>query len=99
MTEPHDSTPRGSSTNAAPIIAHNPAKNPSQCSEILTHLQSGKTLTPVEALDLFGCFSLSQRVTELRRRGHSIVTSMIELKSGKRVARYHLNQPKDEGSS
>lgn len=45
----------------------------SQTSEILAYLQNGKTLSPVEALNLFGCFRLGARVFELRREGYNIV--------------------------
>jgi hypothetical protein len=44
----------------------------SQCSKILAHLQEGKTLTGMDALTLFGCWALAQRVKELRDDGHPI---------------------------
>jgi hypothetical protein len=66
--------------------------NPSHCKLILDYLKTGHTLTPLEALNKFQCFSLSQRVTDLRQAGHPIVTTMITLPSGKRVAQYRLKQ-------
>jgi Helix-turn-helix domain len=63
----------------------------SQSSRILAHLQAGGTLTPMDALNLFGCFSLSQRVTELRQKGHRIITTMVQdAVTNKRYASYHL---------
>jgi hypothetical protein len=62
------------------------------CGLILSYLQQGYTLTPLEALQKFNCFALSQRVTDLRQAGHRIVTKMIKLPSGKRVAEYKLEQ-------
>jgi hypothetical protein len=62
----------------------------SQSALILAYLQSGHTLTPIEALNRFNCFSLSQRITELRRRGYQIITTMVDVPSGKRVAEYRL---------
>ena len=61
-----------------------------QNEQILKHLQKGKSLTPIKALDKFGCFRLSGRICELRERGHDINTEMIKLKSGKRIAKYYL---------
>jgi len=50
----------------------------SQTSAILAHLQSGATLTPLEALDRFGCLRLSARVLDLRKLGHHIETRRIQ---------------------
>ena len=77
-------------------LAFDKGAGPSQCERILAHLEAGHTLTPLEALQRFQCFSLSQRVTELRQRGYPIHTKMVKLSSGKRVAEYHLTR---EGSS
>jgi hypothetical protein len=41
---------------------------------ILSHLASGKTLTQLEAIHLYGILALSQRVGELKREGVSIKT-------------------------
>jgi hypothetical protein len=64
----------------------------SQCSKILAHLQEGKTLTGMDALTLFGCWALAQRVKELRDDGHPIKTTMIKTPSGKHIAEYSLEQ-------
>lgn len=56
---------------------------------ILAHLKSGKTITPLEALNLFGCFRLSGRILELRQAGYNIETEMIE-ENKKRFARYFI---------
>ena len=61
-----------------------------QKEQIIKHLMKGKSLTPLKALDKFDCFRLSGRIYELREDGHSINTEMINLKSGKRIARYSL---------
>jgi Helix-turn-helix domain len=67
-------------------------QKPSHSLLILRHLEAGHTLTPLQALNLFGCLSLSQRITDLRKQGHKIHTQMITLQSGKRVAKYALEQ-------
>jgi len=57
---------------------------------VLGYLQKGKSLTPLEALEKFGCFRLAARVHDLRNAGHNIVASVYETSSGKHVARYSL---------
>mgnify|MGYP003657474170 FL=1 len=41
--------------------------------EVLKYLQSGKKLTPLEALNFFGCFRLGARICELREAGYPII--------------------------
>lgn len=64
----------------------------SQESAILKWLQSGKTITSLESLMLFGCLRLSGRVYDLRKQGHQIEREMITVESGKHVAQYRLVQ-------
>ena len=64
-------------------------KPESQLSQILNHLQDGRSLTPVQALIAYGCFRLAARVQNLRDKGHNIETKMIE-KDGKYFARYRM---------
>ena len=56
---------------------------------ILKWLRSGRPLTPVEALERFGCFRLAARIADLRQQGHNINTSTIS-KHGKEFAEYRL---------
>ncbi len=60
-----------------------------QNEEILAWLKV-KSITPIEALEQFGCFRLSARIKDLKNMGHDIVTEMVKLRSGKRCARYRL---------
>lgn len=46
----------------------------SQEDAILNHLKSGKTITPIEALNLYGSFRLAARIASLRQQGYNIVT-------------------------
>jgi len=39
---------------------------------ILAHLKEGKTITPIQALNAYGCFRLASRIHELRTEGHNI---------------------------
>lgn len=63
----------------------------SQCDEILKHLQSGRALTPLEALERFGCFRLGARIYDLKKQGYDIRTDMIQ-KNGKQFASYSLEK-------
>ena len=65
-------------------------KKMTQKDMVLGYLQKGKALTPIEALEKFGCFRLAARVHDLRNLGHNIVATDYETPSGKRVARYSL---------
>ena len=60
-----------------------------QKKEIAKWLKRGKRITPMEALDRFGCFRLAARIDELRRDGLEITTRFKE-ERGKRVASYGL---------
>jgi len=66
------------------------ATNETQSAAILAHLKRGKTITSLEALRLYGCLRLSGRIYDLRKDKHPIEKTMVEVESGKRVARYRL---------
>lgn len=58
---------------------------------ILDHLRKEKTITPLEALRLYGVFRLSARIFDLKDAGHVIATNIIKVgNEGKRVAEYRL---------
>ena len=67
----------------------NEEKTESQNKQILEFLKLGHTLTPIEALCLFGCFRLSARIYDLRDKGNDIVSEKV-IRNGKRVAQYRL---------
>lgn len=78
-----------STTESASLIARSENnKIPSQSEEIKSYLLSGKSLTSLDGLRLFNCWSLTQRIFDLKRKGLVIETEMILLDSEKRVARY-----------
>lgn len=62
----------------------------SQEQRIAAHLKSGKKLTAISALKLFGCFRLSGRIWDLRYKGMHIKSELIKTRSGKRVSQYSL---------
>ena len=62
---------------------------------ILKYLQTHKTgITPLQALQKFGCLRLSGRIYDLRDQGYDILTNMVEVKTADgdvaRVAQYRL---------
>ena len=59
----------------------------SQLNKIKKHLLLGHSITPIEALNMFGVFRLSARINDLRNTGMIIKTIIIE-KNNKRFAKY-----------
>ena len=55
-------------------------------------LLNGYSLTQLEALTQFGCFRLAARIADLRDKGLNVVTDMVTLENGKRVARYFVKR-------
>ena len=43
-----------------------------QNKRILQHLQEGKSITPLDALNNYGCMRLAARISELKKQGHVI---------------------------
>ena len=64
-----------------------------QCQMIREYLEAGHRLSPIEALDKFGCFRLASRINELRKQGLDIRTDIVEgAENGKRWAEYWLHR-------
>jgi hypothetical protein len=61
-----------------------------QAARILDYLQTHDGITPLQALDLFGCFRLAARISDLREAGWPVVTDRLHLANGKVVALYRL---------
>jgi hypothetical protein len=55
-------------------------------------LLNGYSLTQLEALNQFGCFRLAARIADIRDEGFHIITDMVTLENGKRVARYFVKR-------
>lgn len=71
------------------------AKKLTQNEKILNYLQTHKKgISPLEALEKFGCLRLSGRVFELKDMGYDIVTNIETTTNShgeiKRYARYSL---------
>lgn len=61
----------------------------SHAESILSDLRKGKKITPIDALEDYGCFRLGARIWDLRKAGHPIKAEIVEDK-GKRYARYSM---------
>ena len=63
---------------------------------ILLFLESGGSLSPIEALNKFQCFRLAARVRDLRKAGHDIQTKTVK-EDGKKYAVYSLPKIQKQG--
>ena len=66
-----------------------PGRYSSQKDNILAHLLKGHSITPLDALEQYGCFRLAAVIFNLRDDGHSIKTKKMT-RRGKTFASYHL---------
>ena len=61
--------------------------------KVLSHLKSGKSITPLEAFSKYGCFRLGARIWDLKKKGHPIQKTMVEVPTRDgttRVAQYWM---------
>ena len=77
----------------ASVAPPRPRRTLTQCDQVLEAITHG-SLTPLEALERFGCFRLGARIWELKKRGYPIKCEMVEVKTRDggtaTVARYSL---------
>lgn len=59
-----------------------------QSARILRWLKTGRSITPMDALQRFGCFRLAARIYDLRKEGYQIVRKP----TGEQWARYVLKR-------
>lgn len=69
----------------------------SQCALILKHLKSGKKISALTALRLYGCLRLGGRIHDLKTGNHdgnkwNILSKMIKV-GNKHVAQYSMGRP------
>lgn len=65
-------------------------KTSRQTARIIRYLESGKTITPLQALNLFGCLRLSARIYDIRDMGYKIKSEPFKTAEGKTVSKYSL---------
>jgi hypothetical protein len=74
-------------------VSNNVFKKKSGIENIQAYLESGRSITPLEALSNFGIFRLATAIDTLRKRGLNIETEMKKDPNGKTYARYVLGAP------
>jgi hypothetical protein len=67
-------------------------RNKSQKTMIREALMKGAKLTPLVALNSFGCLRLASPICELRQEGYDIITNMIPRGNGYLFAEYSLTK-------
>ena len=65
----------------------------SQRVRVQRYLMDGNSITPIEALNMFGAFRLSSIIYDLKNyQGMDIDTEMVYEDNGKRYAKYYLKK-------
>lgn len=57
---------------------------------IMGHMLRGNRITPLYALEHFGCERLAARIADIKKRGHDVKSEFVTLPSGKRVKQYWI---------
>ena len=63
---------------------------------LLNHLMTGRSISPLEALGLYGVFRLAARMFELKAMGVDIQKNTKEDINGKQYAEYFVNSTDEE---
>ena len=64
----------------------------SQHNLVLDALLDGDSITPMDALDKYGCFRLAAVIYDIKKDGYKVKTTIVRNKlSGKRYAKYSLD--------
>jgi len=75
-------------------INENPGRSQSQTDRILNYMLAGNTITPGEALSLFGSMRLGARIADIKKRGYIVYSDYVNVPTrdgGKaRVKQYHV---------
>ncbi len=62
----------------------------SQTDRILEYMLTGKSITPLEALNLFGCLRLGARIADIKAKGYLVYSEFVDTPTQKKVKRYYL---------
>ena len=61
-----------------------------QAQKVYKHLKKHKTITPLEALGVYGVYRLAARIHEIRGAGYGVVTRIYKDAMHRPYARYSL---------
>lgn len=65
-------------------------KRSSQAKKILKHLETVGPITPLQALELFGCFRLAARIYDLKEKGYDVKDRPVTNPHGVCFKEYYL---------
>ena len=71
-------------------VNENHTASKSQTDMILDWMLSGHSITPLEALKLFGCNRLAARISDIKARGYLVYSEFVTTPSEKKVKRYNM---------
>ena len=72
-------------------------KRETQKSKVKKHLESGQSITPIDALERYGCFRLAAIIHTLKNDyGMNIKTELIKNKYGTKYGKYTLNNVNED---
>lgn len=71
-------------------------KRRTQKDKIKEWLESGRSITPIEALEMFGSFRLGAIIFTLREEGMPIKTEFVTNRYKTKFAKYTLELPKQQ---
>lgn len=69
-----------------------------QCQRIIRHLDDYGSITSREAMNEYGIMRLASRISDLRRRGYSITSEMVEGRNRYGEKTYYKKYSKGEGT-
>lgn len=67
-------------------------KTTTQNQQVLKYLLTGNRITPLQALDYFGCFRLGARIYDLKKLGYDIKSQNKKVGKDKYVAEYYIHK-------
>ena len=71
-------------------INENRVESKSQTDRILEYMLTGKSITPLEALNKFGCLRLGARIADIKAKGYLVYSEFVTTPTEKKVKRYYL---------
>lgn len=71
-------------------INENHSASKSQTDRILEHMLAGNSITPLEALNKFGCLRLGARIADIKARGYLVYSEFVTTASEKKVKKYYM---------
>ena len=71
-------------------INENTKTSRSQTDLILEWMLAGHTITPLEALNRFGCNRLAARISDIKARGYLVYSEFISTNTEKKVKQYYM---------